>query len=65
MLTMRMDESWLARGALRRRGACVSKSAHLPSLDTILLEIVNRHVVGALPRTAPLDLLTLTARPAE
>ncbi len=62
MLTMRMDEAWLARALSAGADACVSKSAHLPSLDTIILEIVNRNVVSALPRTAPLDLLTLNGK---
>ena len=62
MLTMRMDESWLARALSAGADACVSKSAHLPSLDTIILEIVNRNVISALPRTAPLDLLTLNGK---
>ena len=41
----------------------MSKSAHLPSLDTIILEIVNRNVVSALPPPAPLRIcLTLTGK---
>jgi DNA-binding NarL/FixJ family response regulator len=60
-LTMRMDETWIAQALAAGARACVSKSAHLPSLDTILLEIVNGHVV-VVPPAAPPNIRTLTGR---
>ena len=52
-LTMRMDDAWISQALAAGANACVSKSAHLPSLDTIILEIVQGHVVVVPPASPP------------
>ena len=60
-LTMRMDDAWVGQALAAGASACVSKSAHLPSLDMIILEIVNRNVVVA-PPSASLNFHTLNGK---
>jgi len=60
-LTMRMDDAWVGQALAAGASACVSKSAHLPSLDMIILEIVNRNVVVA-PPSAPVNVHTLNGK---
>ena len=52
LLTMRMDDEWVGEALGAGVDACVSKSSHLPSLGTLIREIVSRHIVCAAPRTA-------------
>jgi DNA-binding NarL/FixJ family response regulator len=49
LLTMRMDDDWVGQALGAGVDACISKSAHLPSLGTLIREIVNRNIVCALP----------------
>ena len=49
LLTMRMDDDWIGQALGAGIDACISKSAHLPSLGTLIREIVNRNIVCALP----------------
>ena len=49
LLTMRMEDEWVAEGIAAGADACLSKSAHLPSLGTLIREIVARNIVTALP----------------
>ena len=52
LLTMRMDDDWLGDALGAGVDACVSKSSHLPSLGTLIREIVSRNIVCAAPRAA-------------
>jgi DNA-binding NarL/FixJ family response regulator len=52
LLTMRMDDVWLGDALGAGVDACVSKSSHLPSLGTLIREIVSRNIVCAAPRAA-------------
>jgi DNA-binding NarL/FixJ family response regulator len=52
LLTMRMDDDWLGEALGAGVDACISKSSHLPSLGTLIREIVSRNIVCAAPRTA-------------
>ncbi|MBA2631133.1 MAG: response regulator transcription factor [Thermoleophilaceae bacterium] len=71
LLTMRMEDEWVAQAIAAGSDACLSKSAHLPSLGTLIREIVNRNIVTALPASlveGPVALLghdPLTARERE
>jgi DNA-binding NarL/FixJ family response regulator len=47
LLTMRMDDAWLAPALSAGADACLSKSADLLSLGTLIAEIVNGNVVSA------------------
>ena len=49
LLTMRMEDQWVAEALAAGADACLSKSAHLPSLGTLIREIVARNIVTALP----------------
>ncbi|HEU0025234.1 MAG TPA: response regulator transcription factor [Thermoleophilaceae bacterium] len=51
LLTMRMEDEWVAEAIAAGCDACLSKSAHLPSLGTLIREIVARNIVTALPPT--------------
>jgi DNA-binding NarL/FixJ family response regulator len=52
LLTMRMDDEWLGDALGAGVDACISKSSHLPSLGTLIREIVSRNIVCAAPRAA-------------
>ena len=52
LLTMRMDDEWVGEALSAGVDACVSKSSHLPSLGTLIREIVSRNIVCAAPRAA-------------
>jgi DNA-binding NarL/FixJ family response regulator len=49
LLTMRMEDQWVSEALAAGCDACLSKSAHLPSLGTLIREIVARNIVTALP----------------
>lgn len=49
LLTMRMDDAWVGQALAAGVDACLSKSAHLASLGTLIREIVNRHIISAPP----------------
>ncbi|MBN1527619.1 MAG: response regulator transcription factor [Thermoleophilaceae bacterium] len=49
LLTMRMEDGWVSEALAAGCDACLSKSAHLPSLGTLIREIVARNIVTALP----------------
>jgi DNA-binding NarL/FixJ family response regulator len=51
LLTMRMEDAWVSEALAAGCDACLSKSAHLPSLGTLIREIVARNIVTALPST--------------
>jgi DNA-binding NarL/FixJ family response regulator len=51
LLTMRMEDQWVSEALAAGCDACLSKSAHLPSLGTLIREIVARNIVTALPAT--------------
>jgi DNA-binding NarL/FixJ family response regulator len=50
LLTMRMEDEAVARAIDAGVDACVSKTTHLPSLGTLIHEIVERNIVCAMPR---------------
>jgi DNA-binding NarL/FixJ family response regulator len=50
LLTMRMEDDAVARAIDAGVDACVSKTTHLPSLGTLIHEIVERNIVCAMPR---------------
>ena len=50
LLTMRMEDDAVAKAIDAGVDACVSKSTHLPSLGTLINEIVERNIVCAMPR---------------
>jgi DNA-binding NarL/FixJ family response regulator len=52
LLTMRMDEDWVGEALGAGADACISKSSHLPSLGTLIRELVSGHIVCAPPRCA-------------
>jgi DNA-binding NarL/FixJ family response regulator len=52
LLTMRMDDEWVGDALGAGVDACVSKSSHLPSLGTLIREIVSRNIVCAAPRAS-------------
>ncbi len=66
---MRMDDDWLGDALGAGVDACVSKSSHLPSLGTLIREIVSRNIVCAAPRAAARRLSrwrrTMTSRRAS
>jgi DNA-binding NarL/FixJ family response regulator len=49
LLTMRMEDAWVAEAITAGAAACLSKSAHLPSLGTLIREVVDRNIVTAVP----------------
>ena len=51
LLTMRMEDQWVSEALAAGCDACLSKSSHLPSLGTLIREIVARNIVTALPAT--------------
>jgi DNA-binding NarL/FixJ family response regulator len=51
LLTMRMEDEWVSEALAAGCDACLSKSAHLPSLGTLIREIVARNIITALPAT--------------
>jgi DNA-binding NarL/FixJ family response regulator len=54
LLTMNMDNAWVSQAIGAGAAACLSKSAHLPSLGTLIREIVNGNIVSA-PPPAPAE----------
>ena len=70
LLTMRMDDESISKAIDAGVDACVSKSTNLPSLGTLIHEIVERNIICALPpavRDGALGASTddLTARERE
>jgi DNA-binding NarL/FixJ family response regulator len=61
LLTMRMEDEWVSKALAAGCDACLSKSAHLPSLGTLIREIVARNIVTALPATLAEGKLPLAA----
>jgi DNA-binding NarL/FixJ family response regulator len=61
LLTMRMEDAWISEAIAAGCDACLSKSAHLPSLGTLIREIVARNIVTALPPTLAEGRLPLPA----
>jgi DNA-binding NarL/FixJ family response regulator len=59
LLTMRMEDEWISEAIAAGCDACLSKSAHLPSLGTLIREIVARNIVTALPPTLAEGKITL------
>ena len=49
LLTMRMDDESVRKAIDAGVDACLSKSTHLPSLGTLIHEIVDRNIICALP----------------
>jgi DNA-binding NarL/FixJ family response regulator len=49
LLSARMDDVWVAQAIAAGADACVSKSAPLPSLGTLIREAANRNIVTTLP----------------
>ncbi|MGH2744100.1 MAG: response regulator transcription factor [Thermoleophilaceae bacterium] len=49
LLTMRMDDQWVGQALGAGVDACLSKSTNLPSLGTLIREIVSRNIISALP----------------
>jgi DNA-binding NarL/FixJ family response regulator len=52
LLTIRMDDDWLGEALGAGVDACISKASHLPSLGTLIREVVSRNIVCAPPRAA-------------
>jgi DNA-binding NarL/FixJ family response regulator len=57
LLTMQMDDQWIARAIDAGTDACLSKSTHLPALGTLIRAVVDRNIVSAIP--APVSELPL------
>jgi DNA-binding NarL/FixJ family response regulator len=49
LLTMRMDDERIVQAIDAGVDACISKATNLPSLGTLIREIVDRNVISALP----------------
>ncbi|HEU0025241.1 MAG TPA: response regulator transcription factor [Thermoleophilaceae bacterium] len=62
LLTLPLDEATVRRALSAGADACLSKSAHLRGLGTLVREVVNRNVVSALPSGAAADQLTLDGK---
>jgi DNA-binding NarL/FixJ family response regulator len=70
LLTMRMDDRAVASAIEAGVDACISKSTHLPTLGTLIREIVDRNIICAVPAGLTDGSLTggdddLTARERE
>jgi DNA-binding NarL/FixJ family response regulator len=70
LLSMRMDDHWVARAIEAGVDACLSKSTHLPSLGLLIREVVDRNIISApLPSVSEIRLSgsgeDLTARERE
>jgi DNA-binding NarL/FixJ family response regulator len=52
VLSMRMDNDWIAQAIYAGANACLSKSTHLPALGTLIRAVVDRNVVSAVPASA-------------
>jgi DNA-binding NarL/FixJ family response regulator len=70
LLSMRMDDHWVARAMDAGVDACLSKSTHLPSLGLLIREVVDRNIISApLPSVSDIRLSgsgeELTARERE
>jgi DNA-binding NarL/FixJ family response regulator len=70
LLSMRMDDHWVARAIDTGVDACLSKSTHLPSLGLLIREVVDRNIISApLPSMSEIKLPgsaeELTARERE
>jgi DNA-binding NarL/FixJ family response regulator len=70
LLSMRMDDDRVAHAIDAGADACLSKSTHLPTLGTLIREVVNRNIVCATPRSPTEGKLSgsadeLTARERE
>ena len=53
LLSMRMDDEWIARAIDAGADACLSKSTHLPALGTLIRAVVDRNIVCSLPASVP------------
>ena len=62
LLTMRMEDQWVSEALAAGADACLSKSAHLPSLGTLIREIVARNIVTAPPAALADGKLPLAGR---
>jgi DNA-binding NarL/FixJ family response regulator len=49
LLSMRMDDEWVVQALDAGADAIVSKGTHLPTLGTLIREVVDRNVISALP----------------
>jgi DNA-binding NarL/FixJ family response regulator len=49
LLSMRMDDEWVVQALHAGVDAILSKSTHLPTLGTLIREIVDRNIISALP----------------
>ena len=49
LLSMRMDEEWVALAIDAGADACLSKSNHLPTIGVLIREVADRNIVSALP----------------
>jgi DNA-binding NarL/FixJ family response regulator len=49
VLSMRMDDEWIAQAIDAGADACLSKSTHLPALGTLIRAVVDRNLVSAVP----------------
>ena len=70
LLSMRMDDEWVARAIDAGVDACLSKSTHLPTLGLLIREVVDRNIISApLPSVSEIRLSgsaeDLTARERE
>ena len=52
LLTMRMDDAWIGQALAAGVDACLSKSANLASLGTLIREVVNRNIISSIPPAA-------------
>jgi DNA-binding NarL/FixJ family response regulator len=53
LLSMRMDDNWVAQAIGAGADACLSKSTHLPTVGTLIREVADRNIVSAVPRAVP------------
>ena len=49
VLSMRMDDDWVARAIDAGADACLSKATHLPALTTLIRAVVDGNIVSAVP----------------
>lgn len=49
LLSMRMDDGWVAQAIGAGVDACLSKSTHLPTVGVLIREVAERNIISAMP----------------
>jgi DNA-binding NarL/FixJ family response regulator len=49
LVSMRMDDEWVAQAIDAGVDACLSQAAHLPTLGMLIREVADRNIISAVP----------------